>query len=91
METDEVSSQTIDNPRPTPHPLGGYALCRQMLAMRKQVEIGEKMLNELSLNIEVSSFFRLRALFLPLQYLCKRHRHSLPQSPSFWWDMKYAS
>ena len=59
MEATEVSSLMIDNPRPTPHPLGGYALCRQMLAVRKQVQVGEKMLNELSLNIEVSSFFRL--------------------------------
>ena len=63
MGTDEVSSQMTDNPRLTPHPLGGYALCRQMLAVRKQVQAGEKMLNELSLNIEVSSFFRLPSCF----------------------------
>ena len=67
-DMDEVSSHTTDNPRPTPHPLGGYALCRQMLAVRKQVHAGEKMLNDLSLNIEVSSFLRLRFFFhAPLQ------------------------
>ena len=87
-ETDEISSQMIRNPRPTPHPLGGYALCRQMLAVRKQMQAGEKMLNELSLNIEVNFSYCSDFAF---EYLCKRHRHSLPQSPSFWWHMKYAS
>ena len=71
MDMDEVSSQMTDNPRPTPHPLGGYALCRQMLAVRKHMQVGEKMLNELSLNIEVNFLFRLPTLFLLLNTYAK--------------------
>ena len=61
---DKVSSQMAGDPRLTPHPLGGYALCRQMLAVRKHMQVGEKMLNEVGLNIEVSFLFRLPTLFL---------------------------
>ena len=61
-----------------------------MLAVRKHVEAGEKMLNEVGRNIEVSLFSDFH-FALAFNHLCKRQRHSLPQSPSFWWYMKYAS